>query len=115
MSKRYLLAEQTISPAELAEATRGARQLTVDFRFRKSGALDSRAIRDLDRLVAFRRAGQPSPLLLFGFGADRNVALERARLVASELERRGVRSASVAAMPSSAVCVRVEAWIRTGP
>ncbi len=112
-------------PADYAAATRGARRLTLDFRFREAtGLLDSRAIRDLDRLVAFLRGSPPSRLLLLGFDVDRERSLESAKLVAGELERRGVKAAVVtgfgAAMPISSRNDaagrqrnhRVEVWIR---
>jgi phosphate binding protein len=111
-------------PPEVAAATRGARRLTLDFRFREpAGSLDSRAIRDLDRLVAFLRSSPPSRLLLLGFDGDRKLSLEGAKLVAGELERRGVKAAGVvgfgAAMPLSSRNDagsrqrnhRVEVWI----
>jgi phosphate binding protein len=111
-------------PADYAAATRGARRLTLDFRFREArGSLDSRAIRDLDRLVAFLRSAPPARLLLLGFGVDRKQSLDGAKLVAGELERRGVKPALVggfgAAMPlSSRIDAggrqrnhRVEVWI----
>src|SRR5207244_723670 len=98
--------------------------LTLDFRFRAAGgALDSRATRDLDRLVAYLRGAAPSRILLLGFGGDQKESLESARLVAAELERRGVKPAAVsgfgAAMPLSSRTDaagrqrnhRVEVWI----
>src|SRR5262249_39600330 len=101
-------------PARYQALTRGARRLTIDFRFRQaSGEPDSRAARDLDRLVSFLSANQSQRLLLFGF-ADRStdqrasarLSLDRARTVAQELERRGVKVDTVegfgAAMPVSA-------------
>ena len=110
-------------PADYAAATRGSRRLTLDFRFRESGMLDSRAFRDLDRLVAFLRGSPPSRLLLLGFGRDRKESVDGAKLVADELERRGVKGAAVMgfgpAMPISSRNDasgrqrnhRVEVWI----
>jgi phosphate binding protein len=111
-------------PADYAAATRGARRLTLEFRFREAtGLLDSRAIRDLDRLVAFVRGSPPSRIRLLGFDVDRERSLEGAKLVAGELERRGVKAAVVAgfgtAMPISSRHDaagrqrnrRVEVWI----
>src|SRR5205807_3901631 len=97
-------------------------------RFREgSSALDSRATRDLDRLVAYLRGAPPAPLLLLGFGGERSESFERAKLVAAELTSRGVKPATVAgfggAMPLSSKPGaagrrrndRVEAWIANLP
>ena len=113
---------------EFAAATRGARPLTLDFRFREAAkTLDSRATRDLDRLVAYLRGAPPARLLLLGFGADQAESLEGARLVADELARRGVKAAVVegfgATMPLSRRADaagrqrnhRVEAWLADVP
>jgi phosphate transport system substrate-binding protein len=110
-------------PPDYAAATRGARRLTLDFRFRPgSGELDSRAIRDLERLVAWLSESPASQLLLLGFADDRKLSLDEARAVAAQLERRGVRARLVegfgAAMPLSSDPEarqrnrRVEVWIR---
>src|SRR5207237_9216199 len=93
-----------LSVAARAPDARGARRLTLDFRFRPgSSELDSRAIRDLDRLVAFLRANSISRLSLVSFGGD-------ARTVVAALERRGVKpeAVSTGAGPSR----RVEVWVR---
>jgi serine/threonine-protein kinase len=109
---------------EYAAAVRGARRLSFDLRFREGGAaLDSRALKDLDRLVAFLRSNPPARLLLLGFaGGDshlpaRVAALRHASLVAAELEHRGVRAAMVqgiGASPDAPGDDRVEVWIREG-
>jgi phosphate transport system substrate-binding protein len=93
-----------LSIAVRAPDASGARRLTVDFRFRPGGSeLDSRAIRDVDRLVAFLRANATWRLALVSYGGD-------AGPVVAELERRGVRPVTVrnVAAPSR----RVEAWVR---
>ena len=112
-------------PAEYAALTRGARRLTLDFRFR-DGSLDSRAFRDLDRLTAFLRGSSASRLMLFGFGDDEARSLERARTAALELERRGVKAEGVkgfgAALPVGPADDeagrrrnrRVEVWLKEG-
>ena len=93
-----------LSIAARTPDARGARRLTVDFRFRPgSSELDSRAIRDLDRLVAFLRANSISRLSLVSFGGD-------ARTVVAELERRGVKPEAVSAGAGSQR--RVEVWVR---
>ena len=82
----------------------GSRRLTVDFRFRPgTGELDSRAIRDVDRLVAFLRANGISRLSLVSYGGD-------AAPVVAELARRGVKPETVKAVAGTSR--RVEAWVR---
>ncbi|HUJ27011.1 MAG TPA: phosphate ABC transporter substrate-binding/OmpA family protein [Myxococcales bacterium] len=116
-------------PPAYVSATRGAKRLTVDFRFQPgSGELDSRGARDVERLVSWLSAGPPSRVLLLGF-ADANgdsgkASLDEAQQVATELERRGVRAQLVAgfgsSMPVSAANDagawqrnrRVEVWTR---
>ncbi len=118
-------------PAYLA-AIQGAKRLTVDFRFRPEGGLDSRATRDLDRLVAWLNSSPTSRLLLLGFAdvasaaGGQTISLEEARSVAAELERRGIRPQLIegfgAAMPLSSSNDpegrqrnrRVEVWVRDG-
>jgi len=111
-------------PPEYVAATRGGKRLTVDFRMRPgANELDSRAIRDLDRLVSFLEANPASRVVLLGFADDDPSSLESANLVAGELEKRGVKADLVkgfgAAMPLSARTDavgrqrnrRVEVWI----
>jgi phosphate transport system substrate-binding protein len=93
----------TTCSAHYVAATSGARRLSVDFRFRSgSNALDSRATRDVDRLVVFLRAHPGGRLRLLGFSdgngdAASNLAIsrDRAKSVADELETRGVHAAVV--------------------
>jgi phosphate binding protein len=114
-------------PPEYSALTRGARRLTLDFRFREDkGVFDSRAIRDVDRLVSFLRSFPTSRLMLLGFSDDQKLSLDRARIAAVELERRGVKAGVVkgfgAAMPiwpggeaaGRQRNRRVEVWIRDG-
>jgi phosphate binding protein len=87
-----------------AHAVAGARRLSLDFRFRPGlDQLDSRATRDLDRLVVFLRAHPGGRLRLFGFSdaageATTNLLLsqQRARVIGDELEARGAKPAVVA-------------------
>ena len=80
-------------PAEYAELTKGAQRLTLDFRFREEkGGLDSRAARDVDRLVGFLRDYRSPRVLLLGFADTLPLSLERAQVAAAELSRRGVRA-----------------------
>jgi phosphate transport system substrate-binding protein len=115
----------TRCPPAYAAAILQAKRLTVDFRFRPgTEQLDSLAIRNLERLVAFLRTQPGAQLLLLGFADDLAGSLARANQVASEFERRGVKPAVVkgfgAAMPVSLRNDalgrqrnrRVEAWIR---
>ena len=112
------------APPQVSALTGGARRLTLDFRFRAGGrALDSRATRDLDRLVAYLHGAPPARLFLLGFGGDRLESLEAARLVDAELRRRGIKPAVVEgfgdAMPLSSRADatgqqrnrRVETWL----
>ena len=112
-------------PPEYAALTRGAQRLTLDFRFREEkGGLDSRAARDVDRLVAFLRGSRSPRLLLLGFADTQPLSLEQAQVAAGELARRGVKADVVkgfgAALPvwpgddeaGRQRNRRVEVWIR---
>lgn len=119
-------------PRAYAAAIEGAQRVSMDFRFLSgSDQADSRAVRDLDRLVALMHERPGSRLLLFGFsdsvGATKvntRLSLERARAIARELATRGVRAHVVAghgaALPvaSNATQVgrernrRVEVWLQ---
>lgn len=117
-------------PRAYATAIARAQRWSLDFRFR-SGAeqVDSRATRDLDRVVQLLRTTPNAKLLLLGFsdaaGAPAaNVALSRRRAgtIAKELEPLGVHARYVegfgAAMPVAPNASeadrqrnrRVEAW-----
>jgi phosphate transport system substrate-binding protein len=111
--------------------TRGARRISVDFRFRGDSLdLDSRAVHDLDRLTAFLRDHAGGRLMLLGFSDDAASSAKdlarssaRANVVAEELATRGVRAALVegrgAEMPVASngdesgreKNRRVEAWL----
>ncbi|MFN0245280.1 MAG: protein kinase domain-containing protein [Kofleriaceae bacterium] len=119
-------------PARYAKAIANARRLSLDFRFRTGrDAMDSRATRDLDRLVHFLAAHQDHEILLLGFSDSAgdpsfNVQLsrQRANAVAEELALRGVRPGNIegfgAAMPVASNASeadrernrRVEVWLR---
>lgn len=91
-------------PRAYAAAIKGAQRVSMDLRFRSgSGELDSRAVRDLDRLVALVREHPGARLSLFGFSdsvgsvrANTRISLERAQAIARELALRGVRAHAVA-------------------
>jgi phosphate transport system substrate-binding protein len=120
-------------PRRYAALIAGARRLSVDFRFRHaSDELDSRATRDLDRVIHYLTRHPGSQILLLGFSdssgsARRNLRLSqlRAAAVFRELATRGVRAAAVdgfgAAMPIATSSTetdrernrRVEVWVRT--
>ncbi len=122
-------------PRGYAERVRHARRLSVDFRFREGTLeLDSRGVRDVDRLVAFLRGHSGGGLMLLGFSDDRGTVAERtaasrarAAVVAKELAERGVRAEVVegrgAEMPVASNAEemgrernrRVEAWVMEGP
>jgi len=115
-----------------AMLTRTARRLSLDFRFRAGHAeLDSRGLRDIDRLITFLHQVPDAKLMLLGFSDSRgtyvqNQALshDRARRVEDELSARGVHTALVDAlgqeMPISSNVSdsgrernrRVEVWLR---
>jgi phosphate transport system substrate-binding protein len=90
-------------PPRYATVTKHARRLSLNFRFRPGSAeLDTRALRDLDRLLEFLKT-YPSPrILLLGFsdkgsdpGQSVKLSKERAQKVEEELSARGVRAAVV--------------------
>nr|MBA3501734.1 substrate-binding domain-containing protein [Deltaproteobacteria bacterium] len=119
-------------PRRYVELTHGARRLSVDFRFRRgSDDADSRAARDLHRVVHFLERHRNGEVILLGFSdasGDRsgNVRLSRKRadVIASELATRGIRASYVEgfgpAMPLAANETeadreknrRVEIWVR---
>jgi phosphate transport system substrate-binding protein len=88
------------APPEYVRETQNASRLDLNFRFRTgSSELDSKAIRDLDRVAGLLRAPEYTGkyLLLFGFADStgtqpQNLALskERARAVGRELQTRGI-------------------------
>jgi phosphate transport system substrate-binding protein len=90
-------------PRAYASLIDGAQRVSVDFRFRSaSSEMDSRAVRDLDRLVALLREHPGARLLLLGFSdtggsvkSNAALSLERARVIESELATRGVRASAV--------------------
>lgn len=85
-------------------ATR-ARRLSVDFRFRTGSTdLDSRALRDFDRLLAFLRPYESPRIALLGFsdasgdvGQNLELSRVRARKVDEELGARGIHAVAVEA------------------
>ena len=119
------------SPGYLAR-THHAHRLSLDFRFRGGrDELDSRGVRDLDRLVLFLRGHSSEKLMLLGFSDDagdgaKNLAdsTRRAKIVDRELASRGVHAVIVegrgAEMPIAPNADemgrernrRVEAWLR---
>jgi phosphate transport system substrate-binding protein len=106
--------------------------VSLDFRFRSGSAeLDSRGLRDLQRLLAFLRENAGARLVLVGFSdgrgsASTNTALsrERAQKVGHELNERGVSAVEIEAMGSLLPVAsnesddgrernrRVEVWLR---
>jgi phosphate transport system substrate-binding protein len=119
-------------PRRYADLTSQARRVSLDFRFKPGTSdLDSRAARDLDRIVQFMRTQPDKQITLFGFSdgsgdAASNVRLSQARAqaVSRELAMRGVRVGAVegfgAAMPVASSATdpdrernrRVEVWLR---
>jgi phosphate transport system substrate-binding protein len=86
--------------APYKQATKGACRLSVDFRFaRGSTDLDTRALKDLQRLVTLmgRTENSSKAVLLFGFSDSQGtptqnatLAQQRASLVAEQLRARGL-------------------------
>jgi serine/threonine protein kinase/ABC-type phosphate transport system substrate-binding protein len=120
-------------PSGYAELVSRARRLSLALRF-KSGEvdLDSRAQRDLDRVVAFLATLPTARVLAIGFADDQeapkgDVALsrERAKKVGQELAARGVHAAAVEGFGSKKPIApgggestrarnrRVELWVET--
>ncbi len=119
-------------PVRYASLVRGARRLSADFRFRYgSDEADSRATRDLERVVQFLSRHPGSEVMLLGFSdssgnPEHNMRLSRSRAaaIARELQTRGIRATAIdgfgAAMPVSANATdadrernrRVEIWVR---
>ncbi|HYQ14903.1 MAG TPA: substrate-binding domain-containing protein, partial [Polyangiaceae bacterium] len=119
-------------PASYAKLSQAGKRLSLDFRFRTGSAeLDSRGLRDLDRLLAFLRENAQSRLVLVGFSDSRGspaqnskLSLERAKKIAAELSERGVPAVDVEAMGSALPVAsndsedgreknrRVEVWLR---
>jgi phosphate transport system substrate-binding protein len=120
-------------PRRYATLIAHAQRLSLDFRFRiGSDEVDSRAMRDLDRVTQFLRGYPGARLLLLGFSdaagvsaANLKLSQNRAATIARELELRGVHAASVegigAAMPVAGNATeadrqrnrRVEVWLET--
>jgi phosphate transport system substrate-binding protein len=116
---------------EYAASIIGAERISIDFRFRQgSNEPDSRAARDLDRLVAYLHEHPKAKLRLLGFAdaignaaTNLKLSLERAHTIADELAMRGVVAPVVKGMGSQMPVAsndsdsgkqrnrRVEAWI----
>ena len=95
-------------PARYSTATKRARRLSLDFRFRPgTRQLDARAARDVDRVVNFLREHPTSKLLLFGFcdatgdaQGDQKRSRELAQVVDAELAMRGMRASVIEGLGS---------------
>lgn len=123
------------APAEYVAFTRGARRLSLNFRFREGSAVpDTKAVRDIGRLVAYmkRPENDGRRLLLMGF-ADSNegiplhsleLSVHRVDTVADLLVARGVGPLRVRGYGSALPVAgndtshgrhknrRVEVWVR---
>jgi PiT family inorganic phosphate transporter len=124
----------TACPPAYAAATRGAKRLSLDFRFRVgSSELDSKGQRDVGRVAAAVRAQRHAEVVLLGFadpqgGADANmqVSRDRAKSVADRLEAYGVHAAMIDGLGDQMPVAsndtpagrdrnrRVEVWVRQG-
>lgn len=121
------------APDEYREFTRNAQRLSLDFRFQNGEKqLDNRALEDLNRLVARMSDGQNTGkhILLFGFSdsvgnaaTNQSLSEDRAHLIATALERRGLKAEAVRGFGSALPVAsndtpegrlknrRVEVWI----
>jgi phosphate transport system substrate-binding protein len=123
------------APAEYVDFTRGARRLSLNFRFREGSAIpDTKAVRDIERLAAYMRRPENTGrrLLLMGF-ADSNegiplhsleLSVHRVDTVADLLITRGVGPVRVRGYGSALPVAgndtphgrhknrRVEVWVR---
>jgi phosphate transport system substrate-binding protein len=124
----------THAPRTYVKQTSGAWRLNLDFRFNKGvSQLDTKALRDLDRVIQFlsKKGNQGTELLLLGFADNTgtkagNLALskERASAVADKLRTRGITPtvvtgygqelpvASNETEPGREKNRRVEVWVR---
>lgn len=125
------------SAGEYDVLTRGAERLSVNFRFSSGESfLDTKALRDLDRLAAWLEARRGTvELMLFGFvdGTETHpvqalaLSADRADFVAAELGARGVPATRVRGVGGAAPVTsdaselgrgrnrRVEVWVRALP
>jgi phosphate transport system substrate-binding protein len=94
--------------SDYATSVANAERISLDFRFRPgSNEPDSRAARDLDRLVSFMRDHPHAKLRLLGFAdaigstaINQKLSLERARTIANELRMRGIQAPVVKGLGS---------------
>jgi phosphate transport system substrate-binding protein len=118
--------------APYRDVVRGACRMSIDFRF-DQGQLDTRALRDLQRITAFMRqpANASKSLVLVGFGPstgsrtdDLATSQKSADMVGEQLRARGLRIAAAHGMGSDGDVAdsatheahehnrRVEVWLR---
>jgi len=123
---------EPLCPERYAALIKGAKRVSVDFRFHGASAqLDSRAQRDVDRVVSFLSERRNARVLLLAFSDARGrpneslaLARERAQVVATEFASRGVQVASIEAVGPELPAAsndsedgrdrnrRVELWLR---
>ena len=125
---------QNEAPEEYARLTADAQRLSLNFRFLpNSHRMDNKAVRDMDRVIEYvenAKAANKS-IMLFGFSdavGDEMINLklssDRAKAVADELTRRGIKLAHVAGYGASLSIAsnstkegrernrRVEIWVK---
>jgi phosphate transport system substrate-binding protein len=93
------------APAEYKRLTRNAQRLSLNFRFQAGESMqDNKAQVDMDRVVSLisERGAAGGKILLFGFAdsvgspaVNQALSSDRARLIESELVRRGLKPAVV--------------------
>jgi phosphate transport system substrate-binding protein len=121
----------TSCPPAYADATRGRKRMSIDFRFGKGATdLDARGQRDLDRLVTSLHGMRNPAVTLLGFSdtagdpqTNAQLSSQRATTIATELTARGIPLGTVQgmadAMPVGSNATgegrrrnrRVEVWI----
>jgi len=120
-------------PDEYKQFIKGAKRLSLNFRFTKGSAnLDTKAQRDMGRLVVYMKHEGNRQLMLFGFSDSAealpmvalNLSSDRADTVADTLVHQGVSPARVRGYGSAAAVAsndteagriknrRVEVWVR---
>ena len=90
-------------PARYQATVEKARRISIDLRFRPaSDQPDSRARRDMDRLVGFLQNFREPKVLLLGFSdsqgdyaANQKLSLDRAKTISDNLAQRGIHPAIV--------------------
>jgi phosphate transport system substrate-binding protein len=125
---------QSEAPEDYVRLTAGAERLSLNFRFLPgSPRIDNKGVRDMDRMIEFVESAKAAnkSIMLFGFSdstgdatINQNLSRDRAKAVAEELTRRGIKLAQVTGYGASLPVAsnqsregreknrRVEVWVR---